>query len=173
MCERYRVQDEAKLIRIKELLDRTTQYNTTGRKFHLNELASLMAGPNNSIYAMRVSDHFGNYGLVGACVVEDDTIVAIAISCRVLQLDVDHGFVNFVIEQASRKRKDLKALFIPTSRNSRARNVFRDHKFEELSSGSWRLQFPDESVGDGSSSEVQDAAICGASSFCLERAREQ
>ena len=102
----------AALERIEELFQRTTQFNTTGRKFPVSELAAQLARGEAAVFSMHVSDRFGDHGLVGAAVVEGGEIVGYALSCRVLGLGVEHRFLR-------RRRRDP---------GRRARGAHRAHR---------------------------------------------
>src|SRR6185312_7314976 len=56
----------AALDRIEELFKRTTQFNATGAKFSAAELDALMQRPDAYVFAVQVSDRFGDHGLTGA-----------------------------------------------------------------------------------------------------------
>ena len=59
----------SRLARIAELFQRTTQFNTTGRKFPVSELAALLSNPAAHLFSLDVSDRFGDHGLTGAAVI--------------------------------------------------------------------------------------------------------
>jgi len=63
-CRIESVARDAKLDRIVELFARTTQFNTTGRKFAIGELRKLLEGPSVRAFSMNVSDRFGDHGLL-------------------------------------------------------------------------------------------------------------
>ena len=70
MPRRAAVRAGAPLERVEELFQRTTQFNTTGRKFSVAELAALLVGEAGGIFTMHVPDRFADHGLVGAAVVK-------------------------------------------------------------------------------------------------------
>ena len=59
---------EADLPRLHELSVRTHQLNSAGQPVTLAELGSLLAAPEHSVVTVRLADHFGDDGLVGAAV---------------------------------------------------------------------------------------------------------
>jgi FkbH-like protein len=127
----------AKLQRVEELFQRTTQFNTTGRKFSSAELASLAAGPRDHLYAIEVSDRLGDYGLVGAAVIAGDEITALAISCRALGMGIEHRFLRHILQEM--KAGAVRGRIVPTSRNIPVRNIYRDNGFAEDEPGLWRF----------------------------------
>jgi FkbH-like protein len=129
----------AKLQRVEELFQRTTQFNTTARKFSSTELAALAANPDARLFAMEVSDRLGNYGLVGAAVIFGGEIVALAISCRALGMGVEHRFLRHILDEMRDCPGSLSGRIIPTSRNIPVRNIYRDNGFSEAEPGFWRF----------------------------------
>jgi FkbH-like protein len=118
----------ADLPRIVELFARTTQFNTTGARVSLGELA------NASVLVMRVKDRFADHGLVGACVVRGDEIVGFALSCRVIGLGVEQRLLAAVVATHGR----LAARIVETPRNAPARHLYRDGGFALGADGIWR-----------------------------------
>lgn len=88
-----------KLARVEELFQRTTQYNTTGRKFSSSELAALVGNPNALLFAIDVSDRLGDHGMVGAAVIVDHEIVGFAVSCRALGMGIEHTFLRHILDE--------------------------------------------------------------------------
>jgi FkbH-like protein len=127
-----------KLQRLEELFQRTTQFNTTARKFSCTELTALAANPDARLFAMEVSDRLGDYGLVGAAVIVEGEIAGLAISCRALGMGVEHRFMRHILDEM--KGGPLLARIIPTSRNIPARNIYRDSGFTEVRPGLWRFE---------------------------------
>jgi acyl carrier protein len=54
--------------RLHELSVRTHQFNSTGTSVPAAEFAALLSSPGHRVVAVRLSDRFGDDGLVGACV---------------------------------------------------------------------------------------------------------
>ena len=123
------------LERISELFERTTQFNTTGRRFSPGELGE--AAAEGRVYSARARDRFGDYGLVAAAVVEAGEIAGFAMSCRVIGLGVEHRFLAFVLEALAATHEDVAARILETSRNGPVRNLYADNGFE-LADGVWR-----------------------------------
>jgi FkbH-like protein len=129
----------AKLTRIEELFQRTTQFNTTGRKFSASELAALAAKPDAHLFAIDVSDRLGDYGTVGAAVIADREIIGFAISCRALGMGIEHRFLRYVLDEMKDSHAALRGRIIPTPRNIPARNIYRDSGFAEAEGGVWEF----------------------------------
>ena len=144
-----------KLQRVEELFQRTTQFNTTGRKFSVSELAALEANPDARLFAVEVADRLGDYGLVGAAVIVEGEIAGLAISCRALGMGVEHRFLRHILDEMKGGSRSLSARIITTARNMPARNIYRDNGFAEVEPGLWRFEQP-ASAGAGHASEAAE-----------------
>jgi len=145
----------AKLQRVEELFQRTTQFNTTARKFSSSELAALAGSADARLFAIEVSDRLGDYGLVGAAVIIKSEIVGLAISCRALGMGIEHRFVRHILDDKKDSSVQLTARIIPTSRNIPARNIYRDNGFAEVEPGLWRFE-SQMAAGAGHASEAAE-----------------
>lgn len=121
------------LERVVELFQRTTQFNTTGRRFALGELSQrAQAG---QLFIAHAQDRFGDYGLVAAAVVEAGDIVAFAMSCRVIGLKVERELLEHIA--AATEARELSGRIVETDRNGPVRNLYRDNGFA-LDGEIWR-----------------------------------
>jgi len=135
-CRIERLTSDARLPRFAELFERTTQFNTTGRKFSVGELAALLSDPAAHVFSLGVSDRFGDHGLTGAAVIVNGNIQVLAVSCRVLGMGIEHQFLRHILAEVP---GTLTARVIDTPRNIPVRNIYRDHGFAEVEAGLWRL----------------------------------
>ena len=131
----------ARLERVEELFLRTTQFNTTGRKFSAAELAALAGNEHARLFALDVSDRFGNHGLVGAAVIADEEILGLVLSCRALGMGIEHTFLRHILDALKAISARVRGRVIPTSRNIPVRNLYRDNGFTEDEPGLWECRF--------------------------------
>jgi FkbH-like protein len=89
--------------RIEQLTKRTNQFNFTTRRRSVPELKELLSQGAQAL-RVRVSDRFGDYGLVGVMIVqacEDALLVdTFLLSCRVLGRGVEHAMLRALGERA-------------------------------------------------------------------------
>jgi len=135
-CRIERLTNDSRLSRFAELFERTTQFNTTGRKFPLSELAGLLSNSAAHLFSLDVSDRFGDHGLTGGAVIVNGSILALAMSCRVLGMEIEHQFLRHMIGEV---QETLTGRIIETPRNIPVRNIYRDHGFAEVEPGLWQL----------------------------------
>ncbi|HUZ12072.1 MAG TPA: HAD-IIIC family phosphatase [Caulobacteraceae bacterium] len=129
------------LERIAEIFQRTTQFNTTGRRFAAGELDALARDPRAGLFQLHVRDRFGDHGLVGAAAVLDGEIVGFAVSCRVLGMGVEHAFLQGVLEALRPVCAGVCGRIVESARNIPARNLYRDNGFVHADDGLWRFSF--------------------------------
>jgi len=127
VCTFERPASGASLERVAELFQRTTQFNTTGRRFTEGELARSAEG--GDVFIAYCRDRFGDYGLVAAAVAEAGEIIAFAMSCRVIGLGVEHRFLAFVLEAMEQAHPEVVASIVETPRNGPVRHLYADNGF--------------------------------------------
>jgi len=140
VCQIDTLQPGDDVRRVRELFERTTQFNTTGRRFTELELAALLVQTDQDLFTLRLQDRFGDHGLVGACVVQGTEITGFALSCRALGLGIEHRFMEGILERLITRCHVVTALLIATDRNLPVRNLYRDHGFTEAGEGCWQLR---------------------------------
>lgn len=114
---------QAEWPRVSQLTHRTNQFNFTTRRRGEPEMRAL--GDATTVLAVRVSDRFGDYGLVGVVIaqeaadaIEVDTLL---LSCRVLGRGVEHEMVASVGRLALARGKPIVRLpLIRTAKNEPA-----------------------------------------------------
>lgn len=125
--------DRTTLPRAAQLLAKTNQFNTTTRRYSEAELASMLVGDAIGLW-LRVSDRFGDNGLVGIGIAVRDQdayrLDSFLLSCRVLGRRVEHTLLQAIAARARRHgATTLLGEFIPTKRNAPAAGFFADAGF--------------------------------------------
>jgi FkbH-like protein len=89
--------DDARLPRVLELLNKTNQFNTTGRRWTLEDLHHFL-NQGGLLYTFEVEDNFGgNYGLVGVVATSGCRINQWVMSCRVLGLEIEEAVMATIV----------------------------------------------------------------------------
>jgi FkbH-like protein len=125
--------------RVEQLTQRTNQFNFTTHRRSVLELKALQSNGAH-IFRIRVSDRFGDYGLVGVMVAEQSgaelLVDTFLLSCRVLGRGVEHAMLQRLGHLAESLRLDTVLLrYVPTARNVPAR-AFADSVASEFFSPS-------------------------------------
>ena len=124
--------------RVSQLTQRTNQFNFTTVRRSESEMRSL-PGSGSTVLRIKVSDCFGDYGLVGlviADVVADAlTVDTLLLSCRVLGRGVEHAILRRLGEIAvERGLAHVQLPYVQTSKNEPA------GAFAESIAANWRKQ---------------------------------
>jgi len=118
------------LERATQLFNKTNQMNLSTRRLTAQELLTCAEDPGAEMLAFRVSDKFGDYGLVGlaSVTVEKDRarIVDFILSCRVMGRKVEQTILHALSGRArARGAKSLVAEYLPTAKNQPCLALFK------------------------------------------------
>ena len=121
------------LARAAQLINKTNQFNTTTRRYSVDEIARFVAAPENLMLQFRLADRFGDNGLVSVMILRpaDDDADALEIdswvmSCRVFGRQLENEAMNIAVEAArGRGIRVLRAEYIPTERNGVVSGLFK------------------------------------------------
>jgi FkbH-like protein len=123
----------ANVQRVHELTQRTNQMNFSGNRYDRAVLERILATPYLDTYVLDCRDRFGDYGVVGFCIVDsrEPRITDLAFSCRVQSKRVEHALLSFVLRRYREPTvRDVYANYRKTPRNAPSGRVFEDVGFE-------------------------------------------
>jgi FkbH-like protein len=135
--------------RAVDLLQKTNQFNLTTRRHGAGHLKTLMADPQCGVFSMRVTDRFGDNGIVGLAIIqksgETAQIESFLMSCRVIGRTVETAFLSFLADWARESgTRTLEGEYLPTRKNAPAADFYSRHGFtriEQSEHGSrWRVE---------------------------------
>lgn len=131
--------DQRTLGRITQLLGKTNQFNLTTRRHSGAELEAMTRDPNTVVAWLRLTDRFGDQGLVGVGIVrtagETATIDTFLMSCRVMNRQVEHALTAYLVEGARRAgARRVIGEYIPTAKNKMVARLYDDLGFARLES---------------------------------------
>jgi FkbH-like protein len=114
--------DPENVTRVVQLLNKTNQMNLSTRRLTSDELRLWAADERRAIFAVRVSDRFGDSGLTGIISVELERdslrVVDFVLSCRVMGRNVENAMLHFAVEYALREGASQVCLeYLPTGKN--------------------------------------------------------
>ena len=108
--------------RASQLSLRTNQFNLTTIRRSESEVRQLVGSPCHQCLGVHVADRFGDYGLVGLVVTEEEAprfrVDTFLLSCRVLGRGVEHRVLRDLLERARLRglaRVDLGAMATPAN----------------------------------------------------------
>ena len=114
--------------RLSQLTEKTNQFNFNKEAFSIAQLEKFMT-EGNLVFGLRVSDKFGDYGLVGLILMELRGKQAVMrnflMSCRALGRLIENDFFNYVINELRGRGVELsEILFKETPKNIPAKTFF-------------------------------------------------
>ncbi len=124
--------DHPKFSRVLELINKTNQFNTTGKRWTQAEMDNEFRN-GLQIFAFEVADKFTEYGLVGMALVQAKTVKQFVMSCRVIGLDVELRCLS----EVKLHNDSLEGLFIPNDKNFLCKDLFERAGFKAVG-GSWK-----------------------------------
>ncbi len=140
--------DEFAFPRVADLFQKTNQFNLTTRRHLAPQLRAKMDDPACGVFSLRVIDRFGDNGIVGVAIIqqqdESAVIESLLMSCRVIGRTIETALLSFLVDWA--KDRGLGVLdgeFIPTPKNAPAADFYARHGFAQLGGAAlgtrWRL----------------------------------
>lgn len=142
--------DDDTLPRVAQLLAKTNQFNTTTRRYTATQLQQISNSGGIALW-LRLTDRFGDNGLVGVAIAVADTkhqwrVDCLLLSCRV----ISRGAEYVLLRELSRLIRDRDGVeligeFLPTPKNLPAKDVFAGGGFEALDGQGrkWRWNLSD------------------------------
>lgn len=128
----------SKFPRALELVNKSNQYNTTGRRWSEQECAAGF-GDGLRFFVFDVKDKYTEYGLVGVVIVQGSRILQFVMSCRVVGMEVEIGAIAELLRiirertAATKITADLRE----TELNLLARDLWSRCGFQSEENGRW------------------------------------
>jgi FkbH-like protein len=111
--------------RVLELVNKTNQFNTTGKRWTTMEVQQFFAA-GGRIAAFRVKDRFADYGLIGTVFATGSEIIQFVMICRVLGMEIEQFVPARLVAQIRSEflTETIIALFRETADNTVCRDIF-------------------------------------------------
>ncbi len=106
--------DHPKFARAAELINKTNQFNTTGKRWSEADFGTYFSAGGRLMIAS-VSDRFTDNGLIAVAALKEHEMSQMVVSCRVFGLGVEDALVHRI--QASRAGVPLFIPFVATGKN--------------------------------------------------------
>ncbi|MEV2907828.1 HAD-IIIC family phosphatase [Paenibacillus larvae] len=127
---------EEDLKRAEELTIRTNQLNATGCTYSYEELNWFRQSPDHILLVCELTDKYGSYGKIGLALIEIKEkywhLKLLLMSCRVMSRGVGTVMLTYIMQQAKREGKKLRADFKQTDRNKVMYVTYRFANFKEI-----------------------------------------
>lgn len=141
--------DDESMSRVVQLLAKTNQFNLTTRRHDEATIRRRTAAGEWRVYAMRVTDRFGDFGLTGIAIAEPGSdawhLESFLMSCRVIGKSVESALLARIGDDArAAGAAVLTAELVDSGRNQVAATFLPTHGFTPAPDGRWvrSLQTP-------------------------------
>lgn len=128
---------QAILPRVVQLLNKTNQLNLSTRRLSEAELLDWSTSPNRRVFALSVSDRFGDTGLVGIVSFQVDGVVGqivdFVLSCRAMGRRVEDAMLYLAISHLRKMgAASVRLRYLQTPRNNPTLQVLRNLNLTEV-----------------------------------------
>jgi len=123
-------QNDSDFERAFELLNKTNQFNTTGRRWTRDEIVTRMAGGAYFV-ASFLRDRLVDNGLVGLSLVDGNEILQAVLSCRVFNMEAEYSSGHVVCNLILENHDTVVGRFAETGKNFTCREYFKNMGFEK------------------------------------------
>jgi len=131
--------------RCLELINKTNQFNTDGRRWSEVELAALFAA-GGFLLTLSVRDRYAGYGLTCLAICRDGEIVQYVMSCRVFGMELEQAAMALAVAHLRRNGAvDVRASQVATGKNPLTGDLYLrlgfvpDGATEATGGRQWRL----------------------------------
>lgn len=133
-------EDDPSFARVFELVNKTNQFNTNGRRWDWNEMRRHVY-ENGRIFAFSASDRFSNYGTVGAAITSGNEILQFVMSCRVLGVEIEAAVIGAIVEELRGDSAgcEIHGTIVDTKTNRPCRLLYSSAGFAQASPGRFVL----------------------------------
>jgi FkbH-like protein len=143
----------ADLDRLHELLTRTNQFNTTTIRYSTAELVGLIDAATHEVFVARLSDKFGELGIVGAVITHVDKgalwFDSVVMSCRAMGFGLESVLICRSLAAHPGVARAV-GRYVRTERNNPCAELFSQHGFHQIDDEHWERR------GDAELSAIPD-----------------
>ena len=122
--------------RALELLNKTNQFNTTGRRWDFKQLQDLFES-GGRIYTVRAKDKLADNGIISVAIVYRANIEQMVLSCRVFGLGIEDALLSNIESDILAQSDEVCAKLIDTGRNFTCHGTFKDRGYVQRTADSW------------------------------------
>jgi len=121
-----------------ELINKTNQFNTTGRRWTAAEANDFLIR-GGRFYSFDAQDKFTSYGTIGVAALRGGVFEQFVMSCRVVGMDVEFAAIAEIVSAERAERGiPISAKIVETDANSLCRELYSHAGFEAVD-GTWQM----------------------------------
>ena len=119
---------------------KTNQFNLTTKRYTEEQIKNLGSDKNYLVLCANAKDRFGDNGITSVAILKKEkdewTIDTFLLSCRIIGRDIEKAILKFIIDEAKKNKIDfLKGQYIPTQKNTPAKDFYKENGFKLESFG--------------------------------------
>jgi len=129
--------DESIIPRMSQMTQKTNQFNFTTKRYTEGDIRKILEDPNTNVYAFSVADKFGDSGVTGLCIINNDHenqsahIDTFLMSCRIIGRNIEYSFMDYIIGKAKEaKIGKVNAEYVKTQKNEQVRECYDKCSFD-------------------------------------------
>ena len=132
--------------RISQLINKSNQFNLTTIRRSEAEVQAVSTDPDHSAFTIRLSDRFGDHGLIAVVVLRREDTSCIVdtwlMSCRVLKRQVEELTLNIINKRAETLGCDsVVGIYRPTAKNGMVRDLYPKLGFALMAESDEEVRF--------------------------------
>lgn len=137
---------EAQIPRVAQLTQRTNQFNMTTPRYAESDIRRFTEDSEYLVLAYGLEDRFGDNGIISVMIVKKQEqnwyLDTFLMSCRVIGRTVESAILSLLVRQARQAGvKSIIADFVPTKKNTPAKDVYPQHGFGLAEEGSDSVRY--------------------------------
>jgi FkbH-like protein len=133
--------DKSVVPRMSQMSQKTNQFNLTTKRYTETDIQNFVENQKFELFAISVSDKFGDNGITGLCIVKFDDVKKTAeidtflLSCRIIGRNIEFAFMDYLIGNI-KKRKciSVTSKYIKTRKNSQVHDFYDKCAFRAIES---------------------------------------
>ena len=129
-------EDDKYFTRALELINKTNQFNTTGKRWLYNELKQFIES-GGKILGFTAKDKLVDNGLIGIVLLESNIIEQVVLSCRVFGMDIEIVMGHEATRIVSNFNSIIQGKLVLTGKNHSCLNYFERLGFTRTSDVIW------------------------------------
>lgn len=122
--------------RISQLTQKTNQFNLTTIRYTEAEISKFVLSDSYSVFAISVTDKFGDSGVTGLCIVKIDknekTVIidTFLLSCRIIGRNIEFVFIDYIIDYLKKEGVSvIEANYLKTTKNQQVEEFYENNSF--------------------------------------------
>jgi len=117
-----------------ELINKTNQFNTTGKRWEKTEFEKFI-GKGGYCIVSSLRDRLIDNGIISVCLINGETIVQVVLSCRVFGLGAELAVGAIATRLALKSRPEIRAELVDTGKNATCHDYFQRIGFCQTQAG--------------------------------------